>query len=191
MGITIHYDYEIETTIDDFKGIIQNIHREIKELPIRDITPIGLFDDALDGEEQWKEKDGIGFYVDVMKGSEPFYVILFPRGDINSDDKIRFSSSHFTKTQFCEDFEKGHKLVIQMLEICEKYGILKKVHDEAGYWDSNNDQELKENYKQSAEMINAFGNFLKSQGFGNFISGADLEHPDFEISDFKNKDKKK
>lgn len=158
MGITIHYDFKFQGSRKRLRKTLVKIHEKISNLEIKDISPIGEreFEDCNNG---WKMKQGMGFRVYPMNGSESFEVVLFYR------ENDTWTSHFFTKTQYADDFEKCHKLVITMLEICKKYGILRKVHDEAHYWKNRDTKKLNDNFTESRNMIEFFSQALQQGGF--------------------------
>ncbi|KKN34221.1 hypothetical protein LCGC14_0795700 [marine sediment metagenome] len=164
MGITIHYNFKFNGSGKELLAKLELIYKEIKLMDIVEISKVEVHNKAMDCDINWKKNRGVGFEVNVMEGSEWFTVILFNRG-IES-----WSSHEFTKTEYANDFMKCHKMVCSMLKVCEKHGILESVHDEAGYWDSMNDEVLIENKAQSEEDLEFLGQMLKGSGF-NVVTG--------------------
>ncbi len=166
MGITIHFDFRFNGSGKELLSRLELIYEGIKPMDIISISKVHMDDKASDCDIGWKANKGIGFEVNVMKGSEWFTVMLFHR-------RVNLWTSHeFTKTQYAEDFMKCHKIVCSMLKVCEKHGILESVHDEADYWDSMDDEVLTESKEQSDGIIKLTGQRLKGAGF-DAISGQD------------------
>jgi len=92
--------------------------------------------------------NGICLGVHVGKGCEPFRVILarLGKGQI-------WRGMDCTKTQYAEHFVEAHTLVIRMLDLCKEEGILEKVEDQGGYWETRNLNVLAENINASTEFM--------------------------------------
>lgn len=117
--------------------------------------------------------------VDVGEGCEPFMLALcrYPGvwrcqhghsmrrlhpTKISSD----WQFSWFCKTQFAGrhgagHFIRCHRMVVSLLDFCQKAGLNVTVKDEAGYWEKRDDEELQEKLRSSEAMLAAFGGFLK------------------------------
>ena len=76
-----------------------------------------------------EEAKGISLLVEVSEGCEPFAVCLE-----KSKNSMIWNGHGFTKTILSNDFLNTHKSVINMLKICQKFGLLKSVYDETGIW---------------------------------------------------------
>ncbi len=127
-------------------------------MDIISISDVHFDKEAKDCDKGWKSNKGIGFEVNIMEGSEWFTVMMFFRG-------IKLWASHnFTKTEYAKDFMKCHKMVCEMLKICQKHGILDRVSDEADYWNTMDDNILTENKKISSAFINVMTEMLAESG---------------------------
>jgi hypothetical protein len=100
--------------------------------------------------------NGVVLRVDVGEGCEQFVLML---GRIGNGKLWR--GTRFTKTQYATHFTRCHMAVIQMLDACEKAGILKGVRDEGEFWEKRDMGVLAKNINLSTETIRAITSAMK------------------------------
>ena len=125
------------------------------------------------------------------EGCEPacFGLAVYPSE--NPGETNFFSWSSFCKTQYAsnpeyggiEHFVKCHLLVIKMLDEAQRLGILEKVADEGGYWESRSLNDLVERVEEYnavvAAVVGKLGDLLK--GHAKMKSYSPIsEFPNFE-----------
>ncbi|MFH1549992.1 MAG: hypothetical protein ABIH04_05475 [Planctomycetota bacterium] len=103
-----------------------------------------------------KSGSGVVLRVNVGEGSESFSVML---GRLGKGRLWR--GKGFTKTQYATHFTRCHMAVIQMLDLCEKAGILKSVRDEGEFWEKRDMEVLAKNINLSTETIRAITSAMK------------------------------
>ncbi len=77
----------------------------------------------------------------------------------------------FCKTQYAsnpkhggeEHFLKCHLSLIELLDFADELGILCRVSDDSGYWESRDEKQLREKLKEMNRMIAAFTGALKDE----------------------------
>ena len=74
-----------------------------------------------------------------------------------------WSGAGFTKTQYATHFVEAHLLVIAALDACRAEGILEKVVDEGGFWETRDLEVLATNINRSTGMILGVFDSLKSR----------------------------
>jgi hypothetical protein len=108
--------------------------------------------------------NGVVLSVDVGEGCEYFTVML---GRFRESNLWR--GTRYTKTQYAEHFVTCHTTVIKMLDLCNEAGILNRVSDEGGYWESRDLEVLAKNINKSTDTIRAITSAFKGpaekQGF--------------------------
>ena len=164
MGVTIHYDFCAAGDEARVRGVLDLVRAEFLGLPVQRVSDIERihpvrFKGGVRGvealvfslglhlqfhfhvfalpERERKlierrilgEGNGLGFYVDVAEGCDPFRVTL---GRVGNHPV--WSGGDFTKTAWANDWERAHRLVIQLLEVCDAADMLDEVCDEAGIW---------------------------------------------------------
>ncbi|MCT7975266.1 hypothetical protein [Laspinema olomoucense] len=103
-----------------------------------------------------------------------------------------WSWSNFCKTQYAsnpeyggmKNFLKCHGLVIQMLDIAQELGILESVHDEGGYWNSRNSQNLSQsvgNYNALvAGVVGGLKTLFTQEGIEAQTQAPITDYPNYE-----------
>ena len=180
MGLTVHFKFEHAGSEKEVKGKLEEIREKVEKLPVQGIGPLVKLDwkkgnKSEDEQLGWMKiqyarnirrddgswmdvypEIGYGFTIDIGKGCEPMNIALTRV----KGEKV-FKGRAFSKDQYAEDFIKCHLLIISVLDICKEEGILKKVEDEGGYWESRDISLLAENINASTAVLEHFSKLLK------------------------------
>ena len=182
MGLKIGYYFEFKGTKRELVCKMEKLQRRFKDMPVERIREIhriekatfertsdfwenmlgfgmllnhykrpGLGDDSLWEKRRnriQKSGNGLCFVVDIGPGCESFTVFFGRLGN----GKV-WRGMGCTKTQYAEHFVDAHTLVIRLLDICRDEGILEKVNDDGGYWETRDLKVLAENINASTEFM--------------------------------------
>lgn len=182
MGLKIGYYFEFRGSKNQLLKKIEKLQVRFKETPVERVREIHEIEKAEfeQGTEFWenilgfamvlnhykgrhpgddylwddrkerirKSGNGLCFIVDVGPGCESFTVLFGRLGN----GKV-WRGMGCTKTQYAEPFVDAHTLVIRLLDICKEEGVLERVNDDGGYWETRDLAVLAENINASTEFM--------------------------------------
>jgi hypothetical protein len=155
MGVTIHYSFKLKEPaslkllVEEVKDICQSMDWKY------DIINQSLIDATNSFETnklRFGEDDIAGILFSPHPKSEPVWLIFLPNGksttianiqffDYTSDNEMLYWA--FTKTQFAG--AETHKAIVKLLKyLSATYFVKTEVEDETGYWETGNEELLKE-----------------------------------------------
>ena len=129
----------------------------------------------------------VGFAVAPGPGSEP---AAFGLATLRPPGTLGWSWHSFCKTQYAsvhgdENLLRCHQSLIALLDSARMLGVEVSVHDETGYWDSRDSDQLLERVADMNRIVARFGgafvDHVRDAGVDSRqVEGAIFEHPDFE-----------
>jgi hypothetical protein len=138
MGLIICYNLEWQGTEPSAQSVMQTWRAQIAETPNCRITDL----------------NSLGFKVKFAEGAETAKFELKPDGE-------KFTGFSGCKTQFAAlqvnggipNFLKGHKLLVQFLDLGQALGIVTEVTDDGCYWETRNEAKLIKQVQLGAQCI--------------------------------------
>lgn len=137
----------------------------LKDMPVRIRNRYAKLQVQVDGIWEGRKRriaqsgNGIYFNVDVGNGCEYFAVMLARLGN-----GTVWRGMGCTKTQYAVPFVESHLTVVYMLDLCKESGILERVEDQGGYWESRDLKVLAENINASTEFMKIASKALQQIG---------------------------
>lgn len=182
MGLKIGYNFTFKGTKKELLAKLEKLQEQFKDMPVEKVKKVLEIEKAsfeqgsdfwehmlgymmllnhykrpgLGNDRLWDQRrerilklgNGLCFVVDVGPGCESFTVFLGRLGN----GKV-WRGMGCTKTQYAEYFVDAHTLVVRLLDICQEHGILERVNDDGGYWETRDLKVLAENINASTEFM--------------------------------------
>jgi hypothetical protein len=170
MGITIHYSGRFNP-----KASLPEMVEEVKDIVIAYEWPYHIFEtefpvDSLSVPEHNHKLYGISF---TPPESETVNICFLSNGRISGPAQLNFYGNsaneieqeylymQFVKTQFAG--WQIHIVIVRLLQyVFKKYLLEVKVNDEGGYWDTHDEDTLKENFRRNGFLIESFTAAIES-----------------------------
>lgn len=178
--VQLNAAFHRDTLYRDWLGLGEEDEYEVVDAHTRRYRPIEA--------PHHVETSVIGFAIAPGRGSEPasFALTRLSGPEITT----RWSCECFCKTQYAsmlgdEHLLRCHGSLVALLDAAVELGFEVEVHDEAGYWESRDAQQLIESVAAMNRIVAGFAGALtdavrEAGADSRRISGAIFEHPDFE-----------
>jgi len=155
MGVTIHYSFKLKEPaslkrlIDELKDICESMGWKNNIINQSKIETLASFECE---QIRFKEDDIMGIVFSPNEKCEPVWLTFLPNGRTSAIPNLTFFDYTannemlywvFTKTQFAG--VETHKTIVKLLQyLSTRYFIQTEVDDETGYWETGDENMLKE-----------------------------------------------
>lgn len=212
MGLTIHYTLSAKGSLSAsvVRELAQRTARYAHKIGCAKVSHLVRAEEHQDVAPLYfragKLKDGryscvapaLGWLVDVWPGqgceSATFGLCQYPRRtlvrgrSVATGFKGGWSFHGFCKTQYAgehgwEHFLRCHRQVISLLDFWRGLGVMVKVIDEGGYWETRSEEKLRDELRQYDGLVAALGGMFKDACADS--GGLSVKSPIFDYRNFE------